>query len=95
MFKTHTKIHRSSISVEKISSDSCYENHHGPNFPKPKNWNTMKTWGFCVVRKNKKVSKNYESGICPSFAKSKYISLMFWYKLLFRPMVVQETVEVP
>ena len=57
MFKTLTKIvHRSAIPVEKISSDTCFKNQNGPDYPKPEDWKIMKTWGFCVVRKNKKVS---------------------------------------
>ena len=45
------------FSVEKISSDSCFENMIDPWFPE--DWEIMKTWGFCVVRKNEKVCCRY------------------------------------
>ena len=41
------------FSVEKIDSDECFEKYYGDtNFPH--NWATMKTWGFCIVRKREK-----------------------------------------
>ena len=57
--------------MEKISSDVCHKKLYDMDFPDgPQDWEVMKTWGFCVARKNEKVTCRYQG--CPIVRNSSF-----------------------